>query len=82
MQNIKFHYDEEADVAYFSVGKPKKAKTIELADDFILRLDPETQEVVGLTVIDFSKHFSVFKGRFPVEGYIVAEEMMKLIAAT
>jgi len=37
MENIKFHYDREADVMYFSLGLPKKAKTLEIADDFILR---------------------------------------------
>ena len=31
MENIKFHYDREADVMYFSLGLPKKAKTLEIA---------------------------------------------------
>lgn len=33
---------------YFSFARPKKAKTIELNDDFLMRLDPATEEVWGL----------------------------------
>jgi len=76
MENIKFHYDRDADVMYFSLGIPQKAKTLEITDDFILRLNPETQEVVGLTIVDFSKHFSLFK-KLPDEGYITPEEVLK-----
>ena len=76
MENIKFHYDRDADVMYFSLGIPKKAKTLEITDDFILRLNPETQEVVGLTIVDFSKHFSLFK-KLPEEGYITPNEVLK-----
>ena len=52
-----YSYDREADVMYLSIGQPQKAKTIELTDDFLLRLSPQTREVVGLTIIDFSRHF-------------------------
>jgi len=76
MENIKFHYDKEADVIYFSLGMPKKAKTLEITDDFILRLNPETQEVVGLTIVDFSRHFNLFK-KLPKEGYITPDEVLK-----
>ncbi len=52
-----YSYDREADVMYLSIGQPQKAKTIELTDDFLLRFSPQTGKVVGLTIIDFSKHF-------------------------
>ena len=58
---------------YFSLGMPKKAKTLEVADDFILRLNPETREVVGLTIVDFYKHFYLFKE--------LPEEILKLVVA-
>lgn len=56
-KEIQFHYDREADVLYLSVGRPQRAKTIEVGEDFILRLHPKTAEVVGMTIIDFSRHF-------------------------
>ena len=54
---VQFHYDREADVLYLSVGKPQKAKTIEIGEDFVLRLHPKSGQVVGMTIINFSKHF-------------------------
>jgi uncharacterized protein YuzE len=67
---VQFHYDREADVLYLSVGKPQRAKTIEMGEDFVLRLHPKTGEVVGMTIIDFTKHFPRLKAplKLPVNG--------------
>jgi hypothetical protein len=48
-------------VLYLSVGRPQRAKTVEMGEDFILRLHPKTAEVVGLTIINFSRHFPQLK---------------------
>ncbi len=48
-------YDSEADVLYVSFGKPRRAEGIDIGDGTILRIDPETQEVVGITLLDFRK---------------------------
>ncbi len=60
-KEVHFHYDREADTLYLSVGKPQRAKTIEIGEDFIVRLHPRTGEVVGVTIIDFSRHFPQLK---------------------
>ena len=60
-KEVEFHYDREADVLYLSVGRPQRAKTVEMGEDFILRLHPKTAVVVGMTIIDFSKHFPQLK---------------------
>ena len=60
-KEVQFHYDREADVLYLSIGRPQRAKTIEMGDDFILRLHPKTAQVVGVTIINFSKHFPQLK---------------------
>ncbi len=57
-EQMKILYDKEADVLYVSLGHPKFTDYVELNDDFILRLDPETSEVVGFTIIDFAAHFA------------------------
>ena len=71
-REVQFHYDREADVLYLSIGRPQqRAKTVEMGEDFILRLHPKTAEVVGMTIIDFSKHFPQLKParlRFPING--------------
>ena len=53
--DIIWDYDSEADVLYISVGTPQKALGIDIGDGVISRIDPDTNEVIGLTIIGFSK---------------------------
>ena len=50
---MQLRYEKDADVLYISLGKPAYTDYKEVGENLILRLDPETQEVVGFTVIDF-----------------------------
>lgn len=55
---IEFHhckYDEEDDVLYLSVSAPQPAITWESPEGALVRLDPETREVIGLTILDASE---------------------------
>ncbi len=51
-------YDKEADVLYVSLGHPEHTEYVEMDDDFILRLDPASGAIVGVTIIDFAAHFA------------------------
>ena len=83
MKMVKFSYDREADVMYLSLGRPQKARTVEIGRDFIVRLDPKTGRVVGLTIVDFSKHFRAIGKNVPLKGNFDAERLIKhLWAAT
>ena len=55
---MKIFYDREADVLYVNRGKPEYTDYVEHSDDVILRLDPETKQLIGFTIIDFSQHFA------------------------
>lgn len=56
---LHYHYDKEADVLYFSQGKPSAQDTSEEAgDDVVLRLNPRTRVVRGFTLLNVSKHSS------------------------
>ena len=55
---IQISYDRIGDVLYLSVGDPRPAVSEEIGDDVLLRLDLETGEPVGLTVLNFSARFS------------------------
>jgi len=66
---------------YFYFDRPQRAKTVELGGDFILRLDPTTEEVVGLTVISFSRHFSFLRGRVLDDGELETNEVVKALLA-
>ena len=50
-ENLDWEYDEEADVLYISIGKPKKALGIDIGEGAILRYIEDTGEVVGVTLI-------------------------------
>ena len=51
---MQLAYDREADVLYLSIGEPRPAISREVGDDVLLRIDPETKEVVGMTVLNLS----------------------------
>jgi len=83
-KGVQFHYDREADVLYLSVGKPQRAKTIEIGEDFILRLHPRTGEVVGVTIIDFSRHFPQLKPvhlKLPANGSFDPARLLEQVLA-
>lgn len=50
-------YDKIGDVLYLSMGEPRPAVSQEVGDDILLRLDPDTDEVVGLTILNLSSRF-------------------------
>lgn len=51
---MNLSYDAEADVLYLSIGEPRPAISRELGDDLLLRIDPQTGNVIGLTILNLS----------------------------
>ena len=45
------NYDREADVLYISFGPARPAVCIEPEEGLVLRLDPETDQLIGVTII-------------------------------
>ena len=54
---MKVVYDGEADVLYVNRDTPEYTDYVEHSEDVILRLDPDTKRLVGVTIIGFSQHF-------------------------
>jgi uncharacterized protein YuzE len=50
-------YDQEGDVLYASLGPPQYAVTDEVDDDILLRYCPPSRDVVGITIVNFRRHF-------------------------
>jgi len=48
---LNWEYDEEADVLYISVGKPRPALGVDIGEGVIVRWDEQKREVVGLTIL-------------------------------
>ncbi|MBI1870964.1 MAG: DUF2283 domain-containing protein [Chlamydiae bacterium] len=51
--NLNWDYDEEADVLYISIGRPRPAVGVDIGEGVIVRYDEKKKEVVGLTIIGF-----------------------------
>lgn len=64
-KTVMFFYDKDGDIMDISFGKPKMAISEEVDDDIVVRMDPDTKEVVGFTIINF---VSVFLKRFATKG--------------
>lgn len=47
-------YDEGGDLLYLSVGLPSESLTWESPEGHLVRVDPDTLDVVGLTVMGFA----------------------------
>jgi uncharacterized protein YuzE len=56
MRPIRITYDPEGDILYITFGHPTEATGYQLSDQILLRVDPQTQQVAGLTIRNFSVH--------------------------
>lgn len=67
---LNLFYDKEADMLYFSKGTPS-AQDIsdEVEDEVVIRRNPQTDEVTGFTILNFSKKSKKATGsiQLPVE---------------
>lgn len=49
--DVRWDYDEEADVLYLSVGEPRPAVGVDIGEGVVARYDEEHNEVVGVTLV-------------------------------
>lgn len=56
-REMSISYDPQNDVLYLSYGKPREAISEEASDGIWVRRDPWSDEIVGVTVIDFGRRF-------------------------
>ncbi|MBI4654411.1 MAG: DUF2283 domain-containing protein [Nitrospirae bacterium] len=56
-KELRMAYDDEGDVLDISIGDPEKAISKEVEDDFFLRVNPVSGEVVGFSILNFRKWF-------------------------
>jgi len=56
-KEIKMAYDDVGDILDISIGDPEEAISREVEEDFFLRVNPESGEVVGFSILNFRKWF-------------------------
>lgn len=49
---INWDYDADADVLYISFGNPKKAEGVDIGEGTIIRIEPDTKEIIGITILN------------------------------
>ena len=57
-KTLKYHYDEEMDILAVWIRQPVEVVCIEPQEGIVLRIDANTDEFVGYTILDFRKHFA------------------------
>jgi len=56
-KKLKFFFDKKGDILDIAIGKPKAAISKEIDNNIVVRIDPQTKEVVGFTILNFEKRF-------------------------
>ncbi|NIA09307.1 MAG: hypothetical protein GWP10_06150 [Nitrospiraceae bacterium] len=56
-EKLRMFFDKKGDVLDISLGEPREAISKEIGDDILMRIDPETSEVLGFTILNFEKRF-------------------------
>jgi hypothetical protein len=75
METLKitqYHYHTESDELdlVINVPEPRPAISVPLADEFFfLRIDPETQQVVGATILNASRWFAELAHAFAIKMF-------------
>ena len=49
---IKWDYDADADILYISFGNPKNAEGVDIGEGTIMRIQPDTNEITGVTILN------------------------------
>jgi len=57
MPKLVISYDRTADVLYISLGEPSPGIADEVSPGDFVRVDPHTNEIVGITLLDFCERF-------------------------
>ena len=53
-KTVNSFFDKEADVLYISFEEPVFSEVLESGSDTLIRFNPETFEITGVTILNFS----------------------------
>jgi len=71
--NLKISYDDFSDVLYISFGDPRPGIATEVNDGDLVRVDPESMEVIGITIMDFKERY------MPLSTTTIEDSVKKII---
>lgn len=53
-KKVNSFFDKKADVLYISFGDPINSEVLENGSDTLIRFNPQTFEITGVTILNFS----------------------------
>ncbi|KMP11177.1 hypothetical protein UR09_04095 [Candidatus Nitromaritima sp. SCGC AAA799-A02] len=56
-ERMNIFYDKEGDVLDMSLGEPREAVSEKISEDFFVRKNPDSDEIVGFMILNFEKRF-------------------------
>lgn len=62
-KTLRFSYYPPSDELNIHFGEPRPCISKEIGDEIYLRFDTETQEIAGLTILNFRQRFAKAKGK-------------------
>ncbi len=51
-RKINWDYDADADILYISFGNPKNAEGVDIGEGTIIRIEPNSNEITGITILN------------------------------
>ncbi len=79
IDKVEVSYDSDGDVLYLSIGEPRPALTRGEKNGLLIRSDPQTHQVVGLTVLDYEKKFRKLADISWVEKQSLPDEIVEFL---
>jgi len=63
-KSLSWDYDSESDILYLTFGEPKTAEGIDINEGTIVRVNPRTGEICGITILNpLKRTINSFKNR-------------------
>ena len=78
-QAITVDYDPTADVQYVTLGDPREATCIEPEEGILLRVDPDTNELAGLTILHFQRRLKESGERLASRIPLIPPDLMPAV---
>lgn len=60
-KRLGFFFDHESDILYITLGAKSSAISKEIGNDILVRVDPRTDKVKGLTILNLTTRFKKMK---------------------
>lgn len=76
---VNIDYDEAADTLYVALGEPREAFSIEPEEGILLRVDPDSRELVGLTILHFRRRLEESGDRLASTIPLIPADLMPTV---